>query len=78
MEGEEVVIKHRGRRFKRSSLKSNGAALVKPIHPPNGASSQFQPHEQKGKNRKRANSSENSVCMCAIMRGNTLLSPWSV
>ena len=64
MEEEEVVIKHRGRRFKRSSLQSNGPALVTPIHPPNGApSSQFQPNEQKGKICE-SGQLRNSVCTC--------------
>lgn len=48
MEEEDVVIKHRGRRFKRSSVQSNGPLVVKAIQPPNGGPSQFQPNEQKG------------------------------
>ena len=48
MEEEDVVIKHRGRRFKRSSVKSNGAMVVKPTHPPNDTPLQIQPNEQKG------------------------------
>ena len=43
-----MVIKHRGRRFKRSSVTSNGAMVVKPIQPPNDVPSQIQPSEQKG------------------------------
>lgn len=40
MEEEDVVIKHRGRRFKRSSVTSNGAMAVKPTQPPNDTPSQ--------------------------------------
>lgn len=42
MDEKDAVIKHRGRRFKRSSLKSNGPLVVKP---PKDAPSQFQPNE---------------------------------
>ena len=52
MEEEDAVIKHRGRRFKRSSVKSNGAMVVKPTQPPNDVPSQNQPSEQKGENLK--------------------------
>ena len=46
-----MVIKHRGRRFKRSSINSNGPLVVKPIQSENGTSSQFQPDEQRGSQR---------------------------
>lgn len=51
MEEDKVVIKHRGRRFKRSSINSNGPLVVKAIQSENGTTSQFQPDEQRGSQR---------------------------
>ena len=42
-----MVIKHRGRRYKRSSAKGNGVVAIKPINPEIHSPSQVRPNKQK-------------------------------
>ena len=49
MEKKDVVIRHKGRRFKRASVLSNGPVVaLNPLQPSNSSSSQSKPLNRAG------------------------------